>query len=751
MAASRLLLAAVALGCVTVVAAQPLTPYRPTSDQLAESYRRADAVGRLYNGAVTKTRLAPTWAPDGSRFWYRNDLQGGVREFVLVESANGRKQPAFDHARLAAALSTQLGRQIAADRLPIEDLTFVEDGRSIRFTVQNRAYIAVLQTMEIREAGAETPRPQRPTPPWTQNLWAPERRDAPSPDGKWVARIDGHNVKVRQRDGAEFTLTDFGTDKAYFTRLGWTPDSKRIVAVRLTPGERGLVHLVESSPQGGGRARLHTRVYDLPGDKVDVFDMWLLDPEGQTSAEIEAEPVDYWGMPTPRWNRARTHFTYEKLDRGYGRWRIIQVDPATNTSRALWDDDPETFFDITSKYSYYCNETDEILVRSERDGWAHLYRIDGNGVLQNQITKGPWVVRGVTHVDEKARQIIFSASGIDQGLDPYFIKFYRVNFDGTGLTPLTPAAGNHSVQFSPDYRFYVDTYSTVGTPPVHELRRTSDGRLISEIERADISRLPGTGWSAPEVFVAKGRDGVTDIWGVVVRPSHFDPTKSYPVIEDIYAGPHDSFVPKSFAAHSGMQSLAELGFVVVKIDGMGTRNRSKAFHDVAYKNLADNGFEDRILWMRALAERYPQLDLDRVGIFGTSAGGQSSTAALLFRPEFYKVAVSSCGCHDNRMDKIWWNEQWMGLMGPHYAEQSNITNAGKLKGNLLLMVGEMDTNVPPESTYRLVDALIKANKEFEFVLLPGAGHTGGGPYGERKRRDFFVRHLLGVPTPNWNN
>jgi dipeptidyl aminopeptidase/acylaminoacyl peptidase len=288
-------------------------------------------------------------------------------------------------------------------------------------------------------------------------------------------------------------------------------------------------------------------------------------------------------------------------------------------------------------------------------------------------------------------------------------------------------------------------------PPVHELRRASDGKLICKLEDADASKLLETGWKTPEPFVAKARDGKTDIWGVIFRPGNFDANKKYPVIEKIYAGPHGSFVPKSWKSYHSALAIAETGFIVVQIDGMGTNNRGKAFHDVCWKNVGDAGFADRILWIKEAAKKYPFMDITRVGIYGTSAGGQSSTAALLFHPEFYKVAVSSCGCHDNRMDKASWNEQWMGYpVGPHYAEQSNITNAGKLQGRLLLIVGELDRNVPPESTYRLVDALIKANKDFDLLVLPGKGHTDGGKYGLRKRRDFFVRHLLNQPSPDWN-
>jgi dipeptidyl aminopeptidase/acylaminoacyl peptidase len=253
------------------------------------------------------------------------------------------------------------------------------------------------------------------------------------------------------------------------------------------------------------------------------------------------------------------------------------------------------------------------------------------------------------------------------------------------------------------------------------------------------------------VFVSKARDGQTDIWGVIIRPTNFDPAKKYPVIENIYAGPQGSFVPKTFSTQTGMQAQAELGFIVVQIDGMGTSNRSKAFHDVAWKNLGDAGFPDRIIWHKAVAAKYPWYDATRVGIYGTSAGGQNSTGAVLFHPEFYDAAVAAAGCHDNRMDKIWWNEQWMGWpIGPQYAASSNVDHAKNLQGKLLLIVGEMDTNVDPASTMQVVDALIDADKDFDLLVLPGAGHTSGGAYGERRRFDFFVKHLRGIDPPNWN-
>ena len=388
---------------------------------------------------------------------------------------------------------------------------------------------------------------------------------------------------------------------------------------------------------------------------------------------------------------------------------------------------------------------------SERDGWNHLYMLDGEtGQVKHQITQGEWPVRGVDSVDVANRRIWFRASGMNPEQDPYFVHYYRIDFDGTGLVAYTEADGMHEVTFSPDHQYYIDQWSRVDQPPIVELRRTADRSLVMELERADAAALLATGWQYPEVFVAKGRDGVTDIWGIIIRPTNFDPNRSYPVIESIYAGPHGSHVPKTFSTHTSRTSVAELGFIVAQIDGMGTNNRSKAFHDVAWQNIKDAGFPDRILWHQAVASEYDYYDVTRVGIYGGSAGGQNSMAALLWHGDFYDVAFSSVGCHDNRMDKIWWNEAWMGWpIGPHYSESSNVDNAWRLQGKLLLVVGELDRNVDPSSTLQVVNALIEADKDFDFLLFPGGGHGSGGDFGARKRNDYFVRHLLGVEPPAW--
>jgi dipeptidyl aminopeptidase/acylaminoacyl peptidase len=370
--------------------------------------------------------------------------------------------------------------------------------------------------------------------------------------------------------------------------------------------------------------------------------------------------------------------------------------------------------------------------------------------VKNQVTKGEWVVRGVDSVDVAKRQIYFRASGMIPGQDPYFLHYYRINFDGSGLLKYTEANGNHALFWSADHQYFVDEYSRVDLPTVVELRRVSDMRMTA-LEKGDMSAQLATGWKPPEVFVSKARDGKTDIWGFVVKPLNFDPSKKYPVIEQIYAGPQGNFVPKTWGGGQALQSTAELGFVMVQVDGMGTNTRSKAFHDVAWQNLGDAGFPDRILWHKALGAKYAWYDATRVGLYGTSAGGQNAMGGLLFHPDFYKVAYSNSGCHDNRMDKIWWNEQWMGWpLGPQYEKASNTVNASKLQGHLMLVIGEFDTNVDPSSGYQVVNALIQSGKYFDLLVVPNGGHGAGGQYAIRKRNDMFVQWLLGVQPPNWN-
>jgi len=751
-----------------------LLPAPAASQGTATEYARSEGLRARIDGVVVDAAEAPLWiGPPSNEFVYRKSVQGGTG-FVLVDAVTHEKRPAFDHDRLAASIAATVkrvgGPPITGKSLPLGRLAFVDSGRAIEFTLTPRPGEWQPDTTRWRCTLADyvcgarmrpdtSFRPRREvggglfgTPP------APDARPRVSPDGKIEALVQNYNVAIRAVGSGDVTLlsTDGSEGDAYDPQsIVWSPDSKHLAAYRVRPGYRREVYYVQSSPEDQLQPKHSTLLYNKPGDILDQGTPALFDvtTHAETVVDRTLFPNSY-AVTGLEWRKDNRAVTFEYNQRGHQVYRVIEIDAATGKARAVIDEQAPTFFEYSAKkYRFDLADGKEIIWMSERDGWNHLYLYDGvTGKVKKQITKGPWVVRGVDWVDTTKRQIYFTASGMYAGKDPYFVNAYRINFDGTGLATLTDPAldANHAVSYSPDHRYFVDLYSRVDLPPVMQLRQSSDGKVVSELEHADASALLATGWKPPEVFTALGRDGKTEIWGVIIRPMNFDSTKTYPVIEQIYAGPQGSFVPKTFSNQLAMQSIAELGFIVVQMDGMGTSNRSKAFHDVAWKNLGDAGFSDRILWHKAVAAKYRYYDVSRVGIYGTSAGGQNSMGALLFHPEFYKVAVSAAGCHDNRMDKIWWNEQWMGELGPHYAASSNVDNAGKLQGKLLLLVGEMDTNVDPASTYQVVNALIKANKAFDLLVIPGAGHTNGGPYGERKRNDFFVHNLLGVEPPDRN-
>ncbi len=722
-----------------------------------EDYERAAALREKYESQVANAPERAVWIEKTPRFWYRKAVKGG-QEFVLVDVEKGSKSPAFDHEKLAAALNKETGEKFTAKTLPFRSLNFVENEKFIEFEFRDSVWRVDLATYELKKIGPARPRLRDG---W-QDVGGPQAQAASteskaSPDKKWEAFIRNYNVWLRSSESKEeFPLSWDGNEGNYYTfqSIQWAPDSKKLLAVRLRLGLHRKIQYIDSSPADQLQPKYFSLGYTKPGDPLDIPQpvLFLVESKKQINVENSLFHNPY-ELSNFAWRRDSRALTFEYNQRGHQVYRVIEVDGATGQTRALINEESSTFFCYSSKkFRYDLDDGREIIWMSERDGWNHLYLYDGKtGQVKNQITKGEWVVRSVERVDEERRQVWFLGSGMYPSQDPYFLHLYRVNFDGSGLECFTEADANHTITLSPDLKYYVDLYSRVDMAPVMQLRRVEDKKVLMELEKADISGLVKAGWRAPEPFVAKGRDGKTDIWGIIIRPTNFNPKKKYPVIEYIYAGPHSSFVPKSFFAWNQMMSLAELGFIVVQIDGMGTSNRSKAFHDVCWKNLKDAGFPDRILWHKAVAAKYHYYDINRVGIYGTSAGGQNAMAGLLFHPEFYKVGFAAAGCHDNRMDKIWWNEQWMGWpLGPEYEASSNTVNAHRLKGKLMLLVPELDTNVDPATTYQVVNALIKAGKDFELVVIPGANHGSGGAFGERKRNDFFVRHLLGVNPPDWN-
>ncbi len=759
--------------CSTVLAGAILAAIPAAAQVTSADYERAQGLRDRYQSLARNLVDPVGWTPATGRFVYRRSIAGGF-EFVTVDAVTLRKEPAFDHARLAAALSKVAADAYAAARLPFATFTFSPDERAVQFTVgQGDRWQCTLSDYVCRREDPPAVRPGL-----LRGVGGPLRDpDAlratgvrVSPDGKWEAFVVGYNLAVRPVGGRTRTLLSAdGSEGNYYdlSSAVWSPDSSKIALYRIRPGFRRYVHYVESSPEDDRQPRSWTLLYAKPGDTLDLQQpvVFHLNPPRQLDIAADLFPNPYELTPLV-WRKNGRALTFEYNQRGHQLYRIVEVDAANGRARAVLSEEPKTFFyynPATSnrgsgkKFRYDLADGREVIWMSERDGWNHLYLLDGaTGAVKSQVTRGDWAVRSVEKVDEEKRQIWFSANGMYAGKDPYFLHYYRINFDGTGLTALTTADADHDVRFSPDMTYFVDTYSRVDLPTVSELHRAADGGLVATLERGDITELLKAGWRAPDVFVAKGRDGRTDIWGIIYRPTRFDPSKKYAVIENIYAGPHGSFVPKAFSPFSPMQAQAELGFVVVQIDGMGTSNRSKAFHDVAWKNLGDAGFPDRILWHKAAAAAFPWYDISRVGIYGGSAGGQNALGALLFHPEFYQAAVAYAGCHDNRMDKIWWNEQWMGWpVGPEYSASSNVDNAWRLQGQVLLIVGELDTNVDPSSTMQVVNALIRANKTFDLLVVPGANHSAGrsdehAAYGERKRFDFFVQYLLRQRPPDWN-
>ena len=633
---------------------------------------------------------------------------------------------------------------------------------------------------------------QRPQRHWME---VPDEKD-----GHAVSPVDSTLTVIHRANNlylhnsatdADTQLTTDGQDSCYYSSWGtWSEDGRYYATVLIKPAPKHFVTYTLSSPADQVQPRYSQQEYAKPGDSLNYRIPVVIDVAARRTIRPQSIELFHsqYQVTAPVWDKGCKTLTFEFNERGHKTFRVLEMDLEGRVRTLIEEKD--------DKYVAYSRNLridlspDLILWKSDRDGHAHLYLYDRRTSRLTQLTRGDYWVRDVVHheVDKKGRgYVIFSANGrncrnmgrvassLDGTIteeDPYNIHYYRITLDGKRLTALTPERGNHRITLlkpqtsnfkdqrskfklqTSNFKFqtFTDTYSTIDQPPVTVLRSLNDGHVIATLEQADIAPLQAEGWQAPEVFVAPGRDGKTDMWGLIRRPPHFDPTKKYPVIEYIYSGPGDQYVPKSFTPWIWtMDDLAQLGFIVVQLDAMTTSFRSLEFEQVCYKNLKDAGFPDRIEWIKAAAKKYPYMDIERMGIYGCSAGGQEALGALLFHPEFYKVAYAACGCHDNRMDKIWWNEQWMGYpVDSSYVACSNVENAKNLQGKLMLVVGEMDDNVDPSSTYQVVNALQKAGKDFEFILLPGAHHTMGEAFGEHKRYDFFVRNLLGVEPPAWS-
>lgn len=719
-----------------------------------EDYNRAYALREKYNAKhVLYAGVVPHWVDQTSAFWYVRQTEKG-KEYVKVDAASKKRTALFDQQKMAAALTEKAGREINAYNLPLQNCRLNISLDTLRFQLDGKFWAYSIKNNRLLDEGAIPLRGKERH--WMEVDDEKEGRPVTSPDGKWTAFIKNDNVYVREvATGKEKQLSQDGTLSNYYSSyIQWSPDSKSVVSCRIRPVEKRYVYYVESSPADQAQPKLHKQEYAKPGDELRFKVPCIFEVESGRRLIPSTELFSHqYELSGPMWNADSKAITFEYNERGHKVYRVLEMSAVDGSVRTLIEEKEEKYVNYPRIYRNYLSDGKRIIWSSERDNYNHLYLYDrATGKPLNQITKGEWYVRGVQHVDEANEVIYFSANGMKKGEDPYLIHYYKINFDGSNLVELTPEEGMHQCWYSSDYKYLVDVYSKVDQAPIAVLRDAKNGKIRMQLDKADISALLANGWKAPEVFSAKGRDGKTDMWGVIYRPSNFDPSKKYPVIEYIYSGPGDQYVPKTFSSYNWwMTSLAELGFIVVQVDGMTTSFRSKEFEEVCYKNLKDAGLPDHIAWIKAAAQKYPYMDIDRVGISGCSAGGQESTGAVLFHPEFYKAAYSACGCHDNRMDKIWWNELWMGYpVDESYSACSNVDNAHLLSRPLMLVVGELDDNVDPASTMQVVNALIKANKDFELVVIPGAHHTMGEDFGEHKRYDFFVRHLMGITPPSWD-
>ncbi|HEY6447113.1 MAG TPA: DPP IV N-terminal domain-containing protein [Acidobacteriaceae bacterium] len=766
---SRLLAPAALLlasSCIPIAARaqQPVT---------AADYTRAAQflppnVDRLVSGIVR-----PFWIGSTNQFWYRKTAADRSVEFILVDAATGSQQPAFDHAKLAASLSVLTGRTLDPRQLPFPILEFSPDLRSITVPIGAKAYVC--------DRSAATCQPQDPA-------HGDPRNQAVSPDGRRAVFIRDWNLWLRDlATGQETQLTHDGVkDYGYATdNAGWISSDRPVVL--WSPDSSKIATFQQDQRQDGDMVLAGTRVghqhveqwkYPLPGDEhVTMIERVILSVDSGSMVRLQMPPDQHrstlcdniacgdgpnhaplWA--DVEWSPDSKTLAFVSTSRDHKDEHLRLADAATGAVRDVFEDKVPTQYESGfGRVNWHLlPQANEFLWYSERSNWGHLYLYDlASGRLKNPITTGDWHVAQVLRVDDTQRRIWFTANGREPGENPYFVHLYRIDFDGSHLTPLTPEPGNHAIAASEDGKYFVDSVSTPETPPTTVLR-DDNGKVILSLGTADLSRLVATGWKPPIGITVKARDGKTDLYGLMFEPTHLDPHKKYPIIDHIYPGPQIGSVgPWTFVAARGdNQALAELGFIVVAIDGMGTPQRSKSFHDVSYANMGDNTLPDQVAGIKELAQKYPFIDLARVGIYGHSGGGNASTEAMLRYPDFFQVGVAESGNNDNREYEDDWGERYQGLLvtrpdgTTNYDDQANQNFAKNLKGHLLLAHGTMDNNVPPYSTLLVVDALIKANKDFDLLLLPNQHHGYGAEtnYMARRRWDYFVRWLLNTEPPH---
>ena len=723
----------------------------------AEQFMNYNTTPLVSNGAVRAT-----WLP-GDRFWYRNQNANGT-EFFVVDATKGTKAPAFNHAAVAAALTPAMGRQITASQLPFQQITFSADNMSFSFDADGKHWTCDLQ-------GKQCTAGNRPATVPNSEL---------SPDKKYAAYIKDWNLWVRDMTtGQDKQLTTDGienygyaTDNAGWTSsnrpvVKWSPDSKRIATFQQDQRKAGDMYLVNTV---AGHPTLKAWKYPLPGDEnITMIERVIIEVETARVTRLKmgqdqhrstlCDDVKCGGdWVDVQWSPDSSQIAFVSTSRNHQQENLRIANASTGEIREVLEEKAETFLESgNGRVNWrYLPGSNEAIWYSQKDNWGQLYLHDlQTGKQKSQLTSGDGNVTQLLRVDEPTRTLYYVGVGKETGRDPYFRHFYRQTMDGKPAQLLTPEDADHDISLSPSGKYFVDNYSTPDTPSTSVLRDQT-GKTVLQLEKMDISRLLATGWKPPMRITVKDRGGVGDLYGLLYRPTQFDPANKYPIINHIYPGPQTGSVgSRQFSpARGDSQALAELGFVVVEIDGMGTPWRSKRFHAAYYGNMGDNTLPDQVAGMKELAARFSWIDVDRAGVWGHSGGGFATASAMFRYPDFFKVGISEAGNHDNRVYEDDWAEKWQGLLQKNadgttnYDNQANQLVAKNLKGKLLLAHGTMDNNVPFYNTLLVVDALIKANKDFDLIILPNRTHGfGNEPYMIRRRWDYFVKNLLGAEPP----
>jgi len=731
----------------------------------AADYARAEKMlAAAVNPLVVGGSVNATWLAD-DRFTYRSTVADGF-EFLVVDPVAKTKTRAFDHEALAKALAAASGATIDAKRLPFASFELAADGSAVSFDYAGKRYTCDVKG--ARCSGVDAAR---------------DPNAVVSPDGTRAVFIKDWNLWVRDLvSKTERPLTtdgepNFGyaTDNAGWTHSDraivlWSPDSKKVATFQQDERKVGDWYLVETKV---GHPVLHQWKYPLPGDEVvAMIHRVVIDTDTGAVTRFKMAPDyhramlgDDFDVDDMNWSPDAAQLAFVSTGRDHKTATVRVADTVTGAVRTVFEEVEKTHFEAPAGWRVLWS-SNEILWNSQRDDWSQLYLYDlTNGRLKNKVTTGAGPVMRIVRVDDKARTVTYLANGREKGQDPYFAHLYRVGLDGKGVVSLTPENGHHAVQVSTTGKYVIDVSSTPERPAEVVLKDAA-GAVVMPIEKADISKLVAAGWKPPIPFTVKARDGNTDLHGLMYRPSTFDASKKYPIINYAYPGPQTGSVgSRAFSpARGDNQALAELGFVVVSIDGMGTPGRSKSFHDTWYGAMGrDNTLPDQVEGMKQLAAKYPWIDIDKAAMWGHSGGGFITADAMFRYPEFFKVGISESGNHDQRLYEDDWGERYQGLLrrlgSAHtgggnepmdsYDAEANQTLAKNLKGKLFLLHGLMDDNVPPQNTLVVVEALIKANKDFDLLLLPSQRHGYGidGPYVMRRRWDYFVKHLLGVEPP----